>query len=58
MRTGPGRALDEELKYDLDRPNPEFFDRLHRFLSLASGYGIIVEVVLLSNTYMRHHLGS
>ncbi len=50
-RTGPGRALDKELKYDLDQPNPEFFERLHRFLSLASGYGIIVEVVLLSNTY-------
>jgi len=53
-RTGPGRALDQELKYDLDHPNPEFFDRLHRFLSLASGYGIVVEVVLLSNTYAPH----
>jgi len=51
VRTGPGRALDKELKYDLDQPNPEFFDRLHRFVSLASHYGIIVEVVLLSNTY-------
>lgn len=53
-RTGPGRALDQELKYDLDRPNPEFFERLHRFVSLASDYGIIVEVVLLSNTYAPH----
>ncbi len=51
VRTGPGRALDQELKYDLDLPNPEFFDRLHRFLSLASDYGLAVEVVLLSNTY-------
>jgi hypothetical protein len=50
-RTGPGRAEDGELKFDLDRPNPEFFERLHRFLALASDYGIIVEVVLLSNTY-------
>lgn len=50
-RTGPGRAHDGELKFDLNRPNPEFFDRLHRFLSLASGYGIIVEIVLLSQTY-------
>lgn len=50
-RSGPGRAHDGELKFDLDRPNPGFFDRLHRFLSLASGYGIIVEIVLLSNTY-------
>ena len=50
-RTGPGAALDGQPKYDLDRWNPEFFDRLHRFLSLAEGYGIIVEVTLLSNTY-------
>ncbi|MBZ0297707.1 MAG: glycoside hydrolase family 5 protein, partial [Anaerolineae bacterium] len=50
-RTGPGRAIDQELKYDLDQPNPEYFRRLHDFLSLASNYGIIVEVVLLSNTY-------
>ena len=51
MRTGPGRAEDKEPKYDLDRENPEFFERLHDFLSIASDYGIIVEVVLLSNTY-------
>jgi hypothetical protein len=53
-RSGPGRALDQEPKYDLDQPNPEFYERLHRFLGLASDYGIIVEVVLLSNTYMPH----
>jgi hypothetical protein len=51
MRSGPGKALDGQPRYDLDRWNPEFFDRLHRFLSLAADYGIIVEVVMLSNTY-------
>src|SRR5579872_7454017 len=51
LRTGPGTAQDGQPKFDLDRWNPEFFDRLHRFLSLASDYGIIVEVTLLSNTY-------
>jgi hypothetical protein len=50
-RTGPGLAMDGEPKYDLDRWNGEFFDRLHRFLSLASHHGIVVEIVLLSNTY-------
>lgn len=50
-RVGPGLALDGQPQYDLDQWNPEFFDRLHRFLALASGYGIIVEVVMLSNTY-------
>lgn len=50
-RTGPGSAADMQPKFDLDQWNPEFFERLHRFLSLASDYGIIVEVTLLSNTY-------
>jgi hypothetical protein len=51
QRTGPGRAADGEPKFDLDRPNPEFFDRLHGFLTLASERGIVVEVTLLSNVY-------
>ena len=51
VRTGPGLARDGQPKYDLDRWNPEFFERLDRFLSLASDHGIVVEVVLLSNTY-------
>lgn len=50
-RVGPGQALDGQPQFDLDQWNPEFFDRLHRFLSLASHYGIIAEVVMLSNTY-------
>ncbi len=50
-RTGPGNAIDGLPKYDLDQWNPEFFDRLHRFLALASDYGVVVEVVILSNTY-------
>ena len=51
LRTGPGKAQDGQPKFDLDQWNPEFFERLHRFLALASDYGIIVEVTLLSNTY-------
>lgn len=51
QRTSPERALDGEPKYDLDQRNPEFFERLHRFIALASDYAIIVEVVLLSNVY-------
>lgn len=50
-RTGPGHAIDGLPKYDLDQWNPEFFERLERFLTLASDYGIVVEVVMLSNTY-------
>ncbi|MBZ5857406.1 DUF6298 domain-containing protein [Flavihumibacter profundi] len=51
LRTGPGKALDGELKYDLNQWNPEFFSRLDKFLALASHYGIVVELTLLSNTY-------
>jgi hypothetical protein len=50
-RTGPGLALDGRPKFDLDAWNPEFFDRLHRFLDLACQRGIVVELTLLSNTY-------
>lgn len=53
-RTGPGRALDGEPRFDLEQWNPEYFERLHGFLSLASEYGVIVEVVLFSNTYGDH----
>ncbi|MHB9033419.1 MAG: cellulase family glycosylhydrolase [Anaerolineae bacterium] len=51
QRVGPGKASDWLPRYDLDAWNPEFFERLHTFLGMASEYGIIVEVTLLSNTY-------
>jgi hypothetical protein len=53
LRTGPGAALDGEPIYDLDRFNPEYFERLHHFLQCASDKGIVVELVLFSNTYER-----
>jgi hypothetical protein len=52
VRTGPGNALDGEPIYDLDRWNPEYFDRLHRFLDAASKRGIVVELTVFSNTYV------
>ncbi len=51
LRTGPGNAIDGEPKYDLNQWNPEYFRRLHRFLSHASRLGIVVELTLFSNTY-------
>ena len=51
LRVGPEPALDNQPKYDLEKWNCEFFERLHRFLSIAQDYGIVVEVVLFSNTY-------
>lgn len=51
LRVGPGKALDGEPVYDLDQWNPEYFDRLHRFLEAASKRGIVVELTVFSNTY-------
>jgi hypothetical protein len=51
VRTGPEKALDGEPVYDLDRWNPEYFERLHRFLDAASKRGIVVELTVFSNTY-------
>jgi hypothetical protein len=51
VRTGPGKALDGEPIYDLDQWNPEYFERLHRFLDAASKRGIVVELTVFSNTY-------
>ena len=45
------RAIDGEPRYDIDQWNPEYFRRLHRFLSRASELGIVVELTLFSNTY-------
>ncbi len=50
-RVPPTSALDGQFKYDLDQWNPEFFARLHGFVALAEQSGVIVEVVLFSNTY-------
>lgn len=50
-RVGPEKALDGEPIYDLDQWNPEYFDRLHRFLDAASQRGIAVELVIFSNAY-------
>jgi len=51
QRTGPGKALDGEPVYDLDKWNPEYFERLHKFLDAASKKGIVVELTVFSNTY-------
>lgn len=51
VRTGPGKAMDGEPIYDLEKWNPEYFDRLHKFLDSASRRGIVVELTVFSNTY-------
>jgi hypothetical protein len=51
VRKGPGKAMDGEPVYDLDEWNPEYFDRLHKFLDAASKKGIVVELTVFSNSY-------
>jgi hypothetical protein len=50
-RTGPGKAADGEPIFDLDQWNPEFFERLQRFLKKASDRGVVVELTLFSHLY-------
>ncbi len=38
-------------KFDLDRWNPDYFERLKNFIGKASDHGIFVEVVLFSSIY-------
>jgi hypothetical protein len=42
-------------QFDLDRWNPEYFERFHDFLAEASRLGIVVEVSLFSSHYMEAH---
>lgn len=46
LRTGPGRALDGEPKFDLAKFNEEYFDRLRNRVSAAGDRGIYVSVML------------
>ena len=53
----PWKRVDEEgiyegeKKLDLETWNPEYFQRLHEFVSLACDLDIIVEVTLFCSTY-------
>lgn len=46
LRTGPGAALDGELKFDLNRFDPEYFTRLKERVEMAANSGIYVSVML------------
>ena len=51
LRSGPGFATDGYPKFDLDQWNPEYFERLHGFLTAAQERDVIIELTLFSNTY-------
>jgi hypothetical protein len=51
VRSGPGFATDGYPKFDLNQWNPEYFERLHGFLTAAQERDVIIELTLFSNTY-------
>lgn len=46
--------LKEEEKYDLDRFNPAFFERLKDFVNQAEKLGIVVEITLFTSIYAEN----
>lgn len=51
LRVGPTFATDGYPQFDLDQWNPDYFERLHGFLSAAQERDIIIELTLFSCSY-------
>jgi len=52
-RTGPGKAADAGLKFDLTKYNQAYFDRLKSRLAVAGQRGIYVSVMLFEGFSIR-----
>lgn len=50
-RSSEEGSFPGENKFDLSKWNPEYFNRLHKFIALANDLDIIVEVTLFCSTY-------
>lgn len=50
-RSGPGYATDGFPRFDLDRWDQEYFQRLHGYLTEAAARDVVIELTLFSNTY-------
>jgi len=48
QRTGPGNALDGKPRFDLDRLNPLYFERLRSRVARAAEKGIYVSIMLFN----------
>ena len=55
MRTGPGNALDGLPRFDLNRPDPTFYDRLRQRVIAARDRGIYVSVMLFGGMWGTEH---
>jgi len=54
LRTGPGMALDGKPKFDLDRFNPAYFERLRDRVRAAGARGVYVSVMLFEGWGLMH----
>jgi len=57
-RTGPGSALDGKPKFNLEKFNPAYFERLQRRISAARDRGIYVSVMLFEGWAMQFSAGA
>lgn len=57
-RVGPGTALDDKPKFDLDRFDPEYFNRLRCRAVAAGERGIYVSVMLFEGWAMQFSAGA
>jgi hypothetical protein len=58
QRTGPGKALDGGLKFDLTKFNNEYFQRLRRRIQLADQRGIYVSVMFFQGFSLDKRRGN
>ena len=54
LREGPGLANDGRPKYNLDKFNPDFFERLVDFCNLADKYGINLQLMMMDAWMIKH----
>jgi hypothetical protein len=57
QRTGPGKAIDGRLKFDLTRFNQAYFDRLRQRIQDAGNRNIYVSVMLFNGWNISNHWG-
>jgi len=53
LRTGPGNATDDGLKFDFTKFNPSFFDRLRQRTQALNDAGIYVGVYLFTGEWLN-----
>ncbi len=58
LRTGPGKALDGQPKFDLNRFDPEYFARLEERVKMAYDAGIYVSVMLFEGWGLQFSPGA